>query len=60
MCNEGGNPLSFQKEGMQVVQPEGSQGMEEKHFENRKGPFENAKENGYPRNELNYFFRQSP
>lgn len=29
MCNEGGNPLSSQQKGMQVVQPEGSQGMEE-------------------------------
>lgn len=54
MCGEDGSPLSFQKKGMQVAQPEGSQGTEEKRFKNRKGPFENAKENGYPRNELDY------
>lgn len=37
------------------MQLEGSQGMEEKRFKNRKGLFENAKENGHHRNELDYF-----
>lgn len=54
MCSENGNPLSFQKKEMWVGQLEGSQGMEEKRFKNRKGLFENAKENGHHRNELDY------
>lgn len=38
------------------MQAEGSQGMEEKCFKNRKGPFENAKENGYSKRELGCLF----
>lgn len=57
MYSEGGNPLSFQRKRDIGSAARGSQGMEEKRFKNRKEPFENAKENGYPRSELDYFFR---
>lgn len=33
-----------------------SRGIEEKSFKNRRELFENAKQNGYPKKELYYFF----